>query len=68
MNEWQPIETAPKDAVVLLASSDGYMGQGYWQVVDGDDGYWEWGGHKPDFWMPPPPVPPNARNQRRRPA
>jgi hypothetical protein len=56
---WQPIETAPHDSVVLLALDDRSVAAAYW-----DEGFWHpqysmgviaWG--KPTNWMPLPEAP-----------
>lgn len=64
--EWRPIETAPKAKCVLVALSDGYVGEAYSRNEgDEDDGWW-WGNTspgdytaekispEPTHWMPLP--------------
>ena len=59
--EWQPIETAPKDEIVMLAAEmdgpgDWRIKLGYW---DEEIGRWKiWGASwVPSRWMPLPPPP-----------
>jgi hypothetical protein len=61
---WLPIETAPVDAWVLLATSGEWVGQAIWGE-DEENPFWRWhGGNdpihanlKPLGWRPlPPPI------------
>lgn len=76
MNEWQPIETAPKDGTKILVYtvhgdielSDWYrFDNSHYEQVEGDlyrkieDPPTEgWNGNKPVFWMPLPSPPRTA--------
>ena len=60
MNEWQPMETAPKDGTEILLCSMFVMAVCYWR----DDNVmqeWTWGcGNvysNPRYWMPLPEPP-----------
>ena len=66
MSGWKPIETAPKEGLVLLAAE--FDGPGNWRIKVGyrDDGpysFWGWrifgASWKPTHWMPLP-APPKA--------
>ena len=70
MNEWQPIETAPKDGTWVLVcgngwdvmmasySYDGRIGRGYfWGPTEWDD--YELAEQQPTHWMPLPEPPEN---------
>lgn len=57
---WQPIETAPRDQVLLLAAE--YYGAGDWRIKCGcslpGGGWLVWGASwEPTHWMPLPPPP-----------
>lgn len=68
---WQPIETAPKQKVVLLwaltdtETGNWLMATGYWMPGYGDDpGAWTWDGRRlkaydtqPTHWQPLPEPP-----------
>jgi hypothetical protein len=73
MSEWQPIESAPKDADALLLFEDGEgVHQGYWYDLDANDQYWvsaetqglTGGRMNPTHWMPLPD-PPSATGRSR---
>lgn len=73
MNEWQPIETSPKDGELILACRAGYLPQTArysssleytgWITVDEDDdelfsAWVEYGyRYSPTHWMPLPEPP-----------
>ncbi len=73
MTDWQPIETAPKQKVVLLwaltdtDTGNWKMATGYWMPGYAEDpGGWTWEGRRlmpydaqPTHWMPLP-LPPGA--------
>jgi hypothetical protein len=70
-SSWQPIETAPKQVVVLLWAQTGIepynwkIATGFWMPGYRDEpGCWEWEGRRlkpydvqPTHWMPLPPPP-----------
>jgi hypothetical protein len=74
MTDWQPIETAPKQKVILLwaltdtDTGNWKMAAGYWMPGYGDEpGEWTWDGHRlksydaqPTHWMPLPEPPTSA--------
>lgn len=65
---WQPIETAPEDEHILIATTGGYIGTAYW-TNEGDGVEWAWGHPERDYgqcvnpklkavaWMPLPKHP-----------
>jgi hypothetical protein len=67
-NKWMPIETAPEDEHILLATSGGHVGTAYW-TDEGDGKVWAWGHPErdggqyihpnltPQAWMPLPKHP-----------
>ena len=57
--QWQPIESAPKNThLLLLAGNTPLIGVG---LYDSYLGYWNWKyGEEPTLWMPLPP-PPEAK-------
>lgn len=59
MSEWQPIETAPKDEIILLAWEGGRW-PGWWEKAETlKPGYWRVDGRRvnPTHWMSLPPSP-----------
>ena len=57
VEDWQPIATAPKDVPVILYSSNGELGEAWW-----NNGHWCWAGggrvhHPPTYWRPFPAPP-----------
>lgn len=67
MTEWQPIETAPKDADIQLGGP-GWVRHGYWDKYEKVHGAWtsgrvsSWGYEEvelldPTHWMPLPEPP-----------
>jgi hypothetical protein len=55
--EWQPIETAPKAADILLGA---FYNSGHWDVAVGRWQVKRWpyvGQSQPTHWMPLPPAP-----------
>ena len=65
-NEWQPIETAPKDgSFILLATPKGRIADGFWSLVYG---VWSWPYVKvePTHWMPLPTPPERSMHGRLR--
>ena len=64
MDDWQPIETAPKDGTHVLMYRDLCIAEAWWQL-DVFGKYYEWGGHgwsypewdQPTHWMPKPAPP-----------
>jgi Protein of unknown function (DUF551) len=73
MNNWQSIETAPKDwqTIILYSSETGEVFAGYYAPKDGGSDRWEahyiqdeMSPENPTHWMPLPP-PPNAKAQPR---
>lgn len=64
---WQPIETAPRKAHILIACADGVVREGYWGVADYNRSKKSWvfgwvshpnsGDHKPTHWQPLPAPP-----------
>ena len=63
MNEWQPIETAPKDGTeIILSYSDGLI-IGFWHDALEDWVSWVWSDNctqmifKVNYWMPLPEPP-----------
>jgi hypothetical protein len=70
MRDWQPIETAPKDADVLLLFAEGWGVQpGYWDehrwlcVETQDLTGGSMGDSGPTHWMPLPDPPPSHRSR-----
>lgn len=68
MSEWQPIETAPEDEWVILATSGEHVGEALFILFE-DERYWKWASgftvspeHVPLAWMPLPP-PPSPSNR-----
>lgn len=75
MNEWQPIETAPKDGTEILISDGDYIaiaewrddasfkqfenGPG-WQIFDCEDPFYSWATDSATHWMPLPEPPTSA--------
>lgn len=63
--QWQPIESAPKDQTVLLAGE--FAGEGDWRIKCGyfcsERNFWcIWGASwTPTHWQPLPPLPERAR-------
>lgn len=63
MNEWQPIETAPKDGTQFLGWDQGYFIVVYWEIDDDveEDQCWRisYSGDLmfPTHWMPLPEPP-----------
>jgi hypothetical protein len=65
---WQPIETAPEDEHILIATTGGHVGTAYW-TDEGDGKVWGWGHPEKDggqyvhqnltplVWMPLPKHP-----------
>lgn len=65
---WQPIDTAPEDEHILIATSGGHVGTAYW-TDEGDGKVWAWGHPEKDHgqyvhpkleplgWMPLPKHP-----------
>jgi hypothetical protein len=62
---WQPIETAPEDELILVATTEGYVDTAHW-TDDGDGVKWWWSpgtiqrlnsNLKPLAWMPLPKHP-----------
>lgn len=77
MSEWQPIETAPKDGSSVLLWSEawdmswgvviGSYDAGAWVTSEGqtaDDDEDEFGSIAPTHWMPLPPPPSPATQER----
>ena len=71
MSEWQPIETAPNDRLILLAVRSGddrrtFVAErsiadkgDHWQITTGWTGWSKLHeGWEATHWMPPPPPPP----------
>jgi hypothetical protein len=68
---WQPIETAPEDEHILIATTGGHVGTAYW-TDEGDGKVWGWGHPEKDggaylhqnltplVWMPLPKHPEEA--------
>ncbi len=66
--QWLPIDTAPEDEHILIATSGGHVGTAYW-TDEGDGKVWAWGhpekdhgqyvhpNLKPLGWMPLPKHP-----------
>jgi hypothetical protein len=57
---WQPIESAPKDATEVLLWGKKRCADGYWlQAAYAGNGAWIWPYlfHDPTHWMPLPPIP-----------
>lgn len=70
MNDWQPIETAPKDGTEILACGTWYQAVVHWGQLneenvppgwlhhDGkNDPMWYRMGYALKYWMPLPPLP-----------
>ena len=65
MNEWKPIETAPKDGTRILLATNDYVFEGYWhQYSPHCDGWWKVSDIEnlgntiyPTHWMPLPEPP-----------
>ncbi len=67
--EWQPIETAPRDATHVLGYADGEMTTVYWTTWGGwslvaPGGYAEEDDWEPTHWMPLP-APPHISHETR---
>lgn len=66
--EWLPIETAPEDEHILIATTGGWVGTAFW-TDEGDGKVWAWGHPEKDHgqyvhpkleplrWMPLPKHP-----------
>jgi hypothetical protein len=61
--EWQPIETAPKDAFILIGKTGKEVQRAIWHDARGfgwadwTDGAYRMKGYDPTHWMPLPPPP-----------
>ena len=71
MMEWQPLETAPEDEWVILATSGEHVGEAIMLIAENGAAEWRWAGAagssihtglKPLAWMPLPP-PPSSPNR-----
>ena len=71
VQQWQPIETAPKDGTnILLVNRAGNVATGLWQGNGEYEGWWLRGGNRPNtffnhhygpsYWMPLPEPPTEA--------
>ena len=71
VQQWQPIETAPKDGTnILLVNRIGNVATGLWQGNGEYEGWWLRGGNRPNtffnhhygpsYWMPLPEPPTEA--------
>ena len=71
VQQWQPIETAPKDGTnILLVNRIGNVATGLWQGNGECEGWWLRGGNRPNtffnhhygpsYWMPLPELPTEA--------
>ena len=66
VDQWLPIESAPKDGTpILLRSKKGRVADGLWVTVSGPKGYWAWAyvNVEPAHYMPLP-APPLAAAQK----
>lgn len=70
--QWQPIETAPKDGdLIFISAGNNWTGTGYWDCEQEDEGGQCWRWYEPDrerieplptYWMPLPAPPNTQRN------